>query len=58
MKRYYFTNENADNIANDYIGNIRGARREAQKIANETGEYVVINDCYTDEMVDFIYPDD
>ena len=57
MKRYYFTNENADNVANDHVGNIRGARTKAQRLANERRETIVINDCDGDEMVDFIYPD-
>lgn len=56
-RRFYFTNENGDNIANDYIGNIRGARTYAQKIANERQETITINDCISDDMVDFIYPD-
>lgn len=56
-RRFYFTNDNADNIANDYIGNIRGARTYAQKIADERNETITINDCSSDEMIDFIYPD-
>ena len=56
-KRFYFTNENAENVASDYIGNIRGARTVAKKIANELGEEVTINDCETEDMVDFVYPD-
>lgn len=56
-RRFYFTNENGDNIENDYIGNIRGARTYAQKIANERQETITINDCISDDMVDFIYPD-
>ena len=57
MRRFYFTNDDAENIMNDHIGNIRGARAKAQKYANENDETVIINDCFTDEMVDFIYPD-
>lgn len=57
MKRFYFTNEDAENVANDYIGNIRGARIVAQRIANKRQETITINDCDTEEMVDFIYPD-
>lgn len=57
MKRFYFTNEDAENVANDHIGNIRGARTVAKKIANERRETITINDCDTEEMVDFIYPD-
>ena len=56
MKRFYFTNEDAENVANDYIGNIRGARTVAQRIANKRQETITINDCDTEEMVDFIYP--
>ena len=58
MKRFYFTNENADNIMDDHIGNIRGARTKAQKYANENNETVIINDCKTDDMIDFIYPEE
>ena len=58
MKRFYFTNDNAENIMNDHFGNIRGARTKAQKYANENNETVTINDCETDEMIDFIYPDE
>ena len=43
---------------NDHCGNIRGARTKAQKYANENNETVIINDCETDEMIDFIYPDE
>ncbi len=57
MKRFYFTNEGAENVCNDHIGNIRGARTVAQRIANERQETITINDCDTEEMVDFIYPD-
>jgi len=57
MKRFYFTNVDGDNVANDHIGNIRGARTAARKIANERQKTITINDCDTDEMVDFIYPD-
>ena len=57
MKRFYFTNEAAENLANDYIGNIRGARTVAQRIANKRQETITINDCDTEDMVDFIYPD-
>lgn len=56
-KRFYFTNENGDNIANDHIGNIRGARTKAKQLANELGQEVCINDCETDDMLDWAYPD-
>ena len=57
MKRFYFTNEDAENVANDHIGNIWGARTVAQRIANKRQETIIINDCDTEDMVDFIYPD-
>lgn len=57
MRRFYFTNDDAENVANDYCGNIRGARTYAQKIANERNETIIINDCRTDEIEDFVYPD-
>ena len=56
MRRFYFTNEEGANIADDYIGNIRGAIKIAQKIADESNETITINDCNTDEMIEFIYP--
>lgn len=57
MKRFYFTNENAENVCNDHIGNIRGARTVAQKIANERQETIYINTCDPDEIADVIWPD-
>ena len=56
MRRFYFTNEEGANIADDYIGNIRGAIKIAQKIADESNGVVVINDCRSDDMIEFIYP--
>ena len=57
MRRFYFTNNDAENVANDYCGNIRGARTYAQKIANERNEMIIINDCWTDEIEDYVEPD-
>ena len=57
MRRFYFTNDDCENVANDYCGNIRGARTYAQKVANERNETITINDCWTDEIEDFVYPD-
>lgn len=56
-KRFYFTNENGDNIGNDHIGNIRGAKAAAKRLANEFNCEVCINDCETEDMLDFVYPD-
>ena len=56
-KRFYFTNENGDNIGNDHIGNIRGAKTVAKRLANELNCEVCINDCETEDMIDFVYPD-
>lgn len=56
-KRFYFTNENGDNIGNDHIGNIRGAKTVAKRLANELNCEVCINDCETEDMLDFVYPD-
>lgn len=56
MRRFYFTNEDADNIINDHCGNIRGARRVAQDYADEHNETVFINDCVTEDIVDVIHP--
>lgn len=57
MKRFYFTNDNAENIMMDHFGNIKGARTKAQNTL-ENNETIIINDCETEEMVDFIYPDE
>lgn len=56
MRRFYFTNEDADNIINDYCGNIRGARRVAQDYVDKHNELVYINDCATEDIVDVIFP--
>lgn len=56
-RRFYFTNENGDNIGNDHIGNIRGAKTVAKRLANELNCEVCINDCETEDMIDFVYPD-
>lgn len=56
MKRFYFTDENGDNIMNDHIGNIRGARRKAENyIVNNDCEVIYINDCETEDIVDCIF---
>lgn len=58
-RRFYFMTDSSspDSVCNDYIDNIRGARTYAQKVANEIGEIVSINDCETDNIEDFAYPD-
>ena len=56
MKRFYFTNENGDDIVGDYRGNIRGARRAAQNYADKHNETVSINDCETEDIVDVVFP--
>ena len=56
-RRFYFTNEEGENIADDYVGNIRGARTYAQSISDQRQEEIVINDCQTDDMIDFICPE-
>lgn len=56
MKRYYFTNDKCDNILDDYLGNIRGARTYAQRIANSLQQEIYINDCASDDIVDLINP--
>lgn len=55
MKRFYFTDEEGNNIINDHIGNIRGARTKAKKYAEEHNETVYINDCETDDIIDVIF---
>lgn len=50
-KRYYFTNESGEWISKEYIGNIRGARTAAKRLANELGEEIAINTCKEIEYV-------
>ena len=54
-KRYWFTDENGENICVDYIGNIKGAITYAQKIANQKQKEIFIN-C-GDDIVDTVYCD-
>lgn len=56
MKRFYFTNYDEAAVANDHLGSIRGARRVAQKLANELHETIYINDCSTEDILDVIEP--
>ena len=56
MKRFYFTDEECENVAKDHTGNIRGARTKAEKLANELQKIIYINDCETDDIVDVIFP--
>lgn len=59
-KRYYFTTDtyvDGENPCFDHIGNIRGSRALAKKVANEIKEVVYINDCETEDMVDCVFPD-
>lgn len=56
-RRFYFTNEEAENIMYDHIGNIRGARSKAKFYADLSGEIVYINDCETEDIVDVIFPE-
>ena len=58
MRRFYFTTDHGDAQMDDYIGNIRGARRKAQAEANRIGEIVYINDFRDENIVDCIYPDE
>lgn len=56
-KRFYFTlASTAAEVGHDHIGNIRGARSKAQKIADKTHETVFINDIYTESIVECVYP--
>lgn len=57
-RRFYFTNDEAENIMYDHIGNIRGARSKAKLYVKLTGETVYINDCESDEIVEVITPED
>lgn len=59
MRRFYFQiAESGEEIGYDHNGNIRGARTYAKKLANELHETIIINDCITDEIEDYIYPDE
>ena len=54
MKRFWFSNDDGDNIADDHIGNLRGAKIKAQKYANETQEDVYIN--LDEDIVEVVWP--
>ncbi len=56
MKRYYMTAESADDELYEHQGNIRGARKIAQKLANERKETIFINDVETEDIVDCAFP--
>ncbi len=56
MKRYYMTSESADDELCEHCGNIRGARKIAQRLANERQETVFINDVETEDIVDCAFP--
>lgn len=57
MKKFYFTDsETHIVIGNHYKGNIRNARKYAQTLANKIGHIILINDCITYEIVDFVEP--
>lgn len=56
-RKFYFTNEKSENIMNDHIGNIRGARSKTKFHADLLGEIVYINDCETEDIVDVIFPE-
>lgn len=57
-RRFYFTNDEAEDIMYHHIGNIRGARSKAKFYVSLTGETVIINDCESDEIVEVISPED
>lgn len=54
-KRFYFTDEDGENIINDHVGNIRGARSKAEKAAKELGKDIFINDFDTEDIVEVIF---
>lgn len=56
MKRYYFTNEYCNNIMFDHCGYLKGAITKARKYANNN-ETIVINDCETEDIVEFVHTD-
>lgn len=41
----------------DHLGSYGATITKAQEYANEHDEIVIINDRFTDEVMDFIYPD-
>ena len=55
MKRYYFTDYDGENIMDDHLGNIRGARKKAEQYAEEHHINVYINTMDPDEIVDVIF---
>lgn len=58
MRVYWFTSENSEGecVAYDHHGNIRGARKIAQKIANELQEDVYIN--LDEDIYDVVFPEE
>ena len=58
MRRFYFTLDDGSAAGmDDYIGNIRGARREARAEAIRTGKTIYINDLRNDDIVDYVTPE-
>ncbi len=58
MRRFYFTlGDGSAAGMDDYIGNIRGARREARAEAIRTGKTIYINDLRNDDIVDYVTPE-
>lgn len=55
MKRYYLTCESLDYDLYEHRGNIRGARREAEKYAEDLKETIYINDVSTEEIIECIF---
>lgn len=59
MRWFYFSDENDNNVAPDYHGNIRGAQKVAQSVADKDNKVVYIEyaDCINErEVVDIAYP--
>ena len=54
-QRFYFTNEDGDNIMNDHIGTVKGAITKAQKYADNHGCDVYVNSCCPDEIVEVVF---
>lgn len=51
------TAESADDELYEHSGNIIGARKIAQRLANKRKETVFINDVETEDIVDCVFPD-
>ena len=58
MMRYYFTDEEGNEVISNHIGNIRGARKKARQATKQFNSNIYINDCETENIVDVVFKED